>query len=126
MVRSPVAGDGDDVFAAIASPVRRGLLDALRAGPRSVGELAGQFPISRPAVSQHLAVLRAAGLVREDRAGRSGRYLLDPAPLRRVTDWVGAYEQFWAGRVDRLRALLDTDPDTGTGTHTDHPGGTPS
>jgi DNA-binding transcriptional ArsR family regulator len=115
MARSPVATADDDVFAAIASPVRRGLLDALRAGPRSVGELAGQFPISRPAVSQHLAVLRDAGLVREDRGagpGRTGRYRLDAAPLRRVTDWVTAYEDFWAGRVDRLRALLD-DADTG-------------
>jgi DNA-binding transcriptional ArsR family regulator len=107
MARSPVASADDDVFAAIASPVRRGLLDALRGGPRSVGELAGEFPISRPAVSQHLAVLRAAGLVREDRGGRAGRYRLDAAPLRRVTDWIGAYEEFWAGRVDRLRALLD-------------------
>jgi DNA-binding transcriptional ArsR family regulator len=107
MARSPVATADDAVFAALASPVRRGLLDALRAGPRSVGELAAEFPISRPAVSQHLAVLRATGLVHEERGGRSGRYRLDAAPLRRVTDWVAAYEDFWAGRVDRLRVLLD-------------------
>jgi DNA-binding transcriptional ArsR family regulator len=115
MARSPVATADDDVFAALARPVRRGLLDALREGPRSVGELAAAFPISRPAVSQHLAVLRAARLVREERDGRAGRYRLDPAPLRAVTDWVAAYERFWAGRVDRLAALLD-----------ETPGGTPS
>jgi DNA-binding transcriptional ArsR family regulator len=111
MARSPLATADDGVFAAIASPVRRELLDTLRAGPRSVGDLAAAFPISRPAVSQHLRVLLAAGLVREDRSGRENRYRLDAAPLRRVTDWVGHYEAFWSDRLGALQILLDAQLD---------------
>jgi DNA-binding transcriptional ArsR family regulator len=111
MARSPLATAQDDVFAAIASPVRRELLDTLRGGPRSVGDLAAAFPISRPAISQHLRVLRTAGLVHEVRTGRENRYRLDAAPLRRVTDWVGHYEAFWSGRLGALRTLLDGQED---------------
>lgn len=96
-----------DVFAAIASPVRRALLDALRSGPLAVHELANDFAISRPAVSQHLQVLRNADLVVEERVGRERRYRLQPQPLREVTDWVGHYEQFWSNRLIALRDLLD-------------------
>lgn len=96
-----------DVFAAIASPVRRRLLDALREGPLAVHELAGGFEISRPAVSQHLAVLLAADLVREQRAGRERRYRLDPGPLRQVEAWVGHYGRFWEERLASLRDVLD-------------------
>ncbi len=59
-----------DVFRALANPVRRGLLEALGDGPRAAGDLAGQFALSRPAVSEHLAVLRKARLVREEPRGR--------------------------------------------------------
>src|SRR5258708_865273 len=96
--RHPAAGDGpkcltpvqaivmpeSDVFTAIASPVRRALLDALREGPQAVHELADGSAISRPAVSQHLAVLLGAELVTEHRVGRERRYRLDPSPLRKV------------------------------------------
>lgn len=58
-----------DVFSALANPVRRTLLEALRDGPRAAGDLAGAFELSRPAVSEHLAVLRGAGLVREEPRG---------------------------------------------------------
>lgn len=96
-----------DVFAAIASPVRRALLDALRAGPLAVHQLADDFAVSRPAISQHLQVLRQADLVVEERAGRERRYRLQPQRLREVTEWISHYEQFWNTRVTRLRALLD-------------------
>lgn len=96
-----------DVFTAIASPVRRALLDALRSGPLAVHQLADDFAISRPAVSQHLQVLRNADLVAEERVGRERRYRLRPQPLREVTEWVRHYEQFWSTRLTALRDLLD-------------------
>jgi DNA-binding transcriptional ArsR family regulator len=99
-----------DVFTAIASPVRRALLDALRTGPLAVHELAHDFAISRPAVSQHLQVLRNAELVVEERVGRERRYRLRPQPLREVTDWVSHYEQFWDTRLRALRDVLDEQP----------------
>ncbi|MGP8000417.1 MAG: ArsR/SmtB family transcription factor [Streptosporangiaceae bacterium] len=75
-----------DVFDAIASPVRREILDLLRRGEQPVRDLAASFAMSRPAVSQHLRVLRAAGLVSEERVGRERRCRLDARPLRAVLD----------------------------------------
>ncbi|HTT51682.1 MAG TPA: metalloregulator ArsR/SmtB family transcription factor [Streptosporangiaceae bacterium] len=84
-----------DVFDAIASPVRREILDLLRLGERPVHDLAASFSMSRPAVSQHLRVLREAGLVSEERVGRERRYALDARPLRAVLDWAVHYERLW-------------------------------
>ena len=96
-----------DVFRAIADPTRRGLLDLLRNGERSVGALAGEFSLSQPAISQHLRVLKDVGLVREERQGRHRVYQLRPRPLREVLDWVSCYERFWAHKLDALEAYLD-------------------
>jgi DNA-binding transcriptional ArsR family regulator len=96
-----------DVFEAIASPVRRQILDLLREGDRPVHELAASFAMTRPAVSQHLRVLREAGLVTEARAGRERIYQLQPAPLGEVADWTAHYERFWRSRARRLASLLD-------------------
>ena len=78
-----------DVYTAIADPTRRGLLDLLAEGERPVKRLAEPFAMTRPAVSQHLRVLREAGLVTERRVGRERRYRLRAAPLREVDEWVG-------------------------------------
>ena len=98
------------MFGAIASPVRRALLDALAAGPLPVGDLAAKFPISRPAVSQHLRILKEAELVSEERFGRERRYRLDPSPLRDVRTWIAQYERFWQNRLSALRDVLDEQP----------------
>jgi DNA-binding transcriptional ArsR family regulator len=98
---------GPDVFDAIASPVRRALLDVLAGGARSVHDLAAPFEMSRPAVSQHLRVLREAGLVAEERVGRERHYRLDARPLRAVADWTGHYERFWLRHARLLRELLE-------------------
>ena len=74
----------NDVFGAIAHPVRRGIVAALATGDKPVHELAAAVPVSRPAVSQHLAILRAVGLVTEERRGRERRYRLHPEPLDEV------------------------------------------
>lgn len=98
-----------DVFDAIASPVRRAILDLLQQGARPVHDVAASFAMTRPAVSQHLRVLRQAGLVTEERVGRERHYRLDARPLRTVTDWASHYEQFWQRHARLLGELLEGD-----------------
>ena len=95
-------GTETDVFAAIADPVRRALMERLRQGPATAGSLASPFPISRPAVSRHLRVLRAAGLVRAEVHGRSWIYEIAPGPLSEVTAWVTGLADPWQQPLDAL------------------------
>nr|WP_223281472.1 metalloregulator ArsR/SmtB family transcription factor [Streptomyces sp. San01] len=96
-----------DVFSALANPVRRRLLEALRDGPSAAGDLAGQFALSRPAVSEHLSVLRNAGLVREEPRGRHRYYHLEAKPLAEVGNWLHPFEHYWRGRMAALADLID-------------------
>jgi DNA-binding transcriptional ArsR family regulator len=96
-----------DVFHALGDPTRRKLLDLLAQGEQPVHRLARRFRVTRPAISQHLRVLREARLVREARVGRERRYRLHAAALREVHDWVSKYEAFWDARLDALGAALD-------------------
>ena len=96
-----------DVFGALSNPVRRQLLEALRDGPLPAGELAGRFALSRPAVSEHLAVLRHARLVTEEPRGRHRYYHLAPAPLAEVSDWLHPFEHYWRERLATLRDLVE-------------------
>ncbi len=97
-----------DVFAAVASPVRRRVLGLLRdGGPHPVQDLAGHFDMRRPSLSEHLRVLKDAGLVVERRAGRQRLYSLRAEPLRELAEWVGPYERFWREKLANLRDLLD-------------------
>ena len=105
--RPAAAPPGADVFHAIADPTRRQLLAMLRGGEQPVNRLADAFDVSRPAISQHLRVLREAGAVTERRVGRERRYRLRAVALREVARWVSQYERFWADRMDRLGAYLD-------------------
>jgi DNA-binding transcriptional ArsR family regulator len=89
--RAASARSRDAVFRAVADPTRRSILHSLRAGGRNVAEISGAYPMSRPAVSRHLRILRAAGLVRRRRAGRHEIYELDPAPLKRLDEWLAEY-----------------------------------
>lgn len=98
-----------DVFGALANPVRRELLASLRAGPKPVKALAAPFSLGRPAISEHLAVLKDAGLVTEEPRGRERYYHLRAAPLREVQAWIADYEVFWSEKLDNLTALLDGD-----------------
>jgi DNA-binding transcriptional ArsR family regulator len=99
-----------DVFHAIADPRRRRLIDLLAAGEKPVQELAGDFNITLAAVSQHLAVLREAGLVTSRARGRQRLYTLQPAGLQAVDDWTAHYRGFWKSRLKSLRAVLDKKP----------------
>jgi DNA-binding transcriptional ArsR family regulator len=80
-----------DALAALADPVRRELVSLLARGELAAGELADRFPVSRPAVSRHLRVLREAGLVTARADGKRRLYALDPRPLRELDDWLEPY-----------------------------------
>ncbi|WBB67506.1 metalloregulator ArsR/SmtB family transcription factor [Micromonospora sp. WMMD812] len=101
-----------DVFAALANPTRRELLRLLLdQGEQPVQRLADHFDMRRPSLSEHLRVLKDAGLVVEQPAGRQRLYSLRPEPLREVADWLGPYERFWRGRLTALRDVLAELPD---------------
>ena len=91
-----------DVFRAIADPTRRALLDMLRNEKHPALKLGKPFELTQPAISQHLKVLRQAGLVRERRVGRHRIYELDAAPLIAVRDWAAQYEEFWETKLSAL------------------------
>lgn len=96
-----------DAFSAIANPIRREILTTLRQGPRTVNDLAKGFTIGRPAVSEHLQVLRKAKLVYEEPRGRERLYHLDPRPLQDIDVWLEAFTQYWKQRMIALETLLD-------------------
>ena len=91
-----------DALAALADPTRRELVQLLAAGELAAGDIADRFPVSRPAISRHLRVLREAGLVRARSDGRQRLYALDPRPLREVDEWLEPYRDLWARRLDAL------------------------
>lgn len=97
----------EQVFKALADPTRRAMLNLLRESDRSASELALPFDMSQPAISQHLRILRDAGLVAARRSGRQQVYSLDPAPLKEVYDWLGHFERFWDRKLDALGAYLE-------------------
>ena len=101
--------NADPIFAALANPVRRRLLELLVDGPRPAGQLAAEFELSRPAVSEHLAVLRKASLVREEPSGRERFYHLDAGPLAEVDQWLHPFEAYWRERLRSLSDALDED-----------------
>jgi DNA-binding transcriptional ArsR family regulator len=95
-----------EVFRALGDPTRRAVYERLTGGERSVTELRDGLPISQPAVSQHLAALKAAGLVGERREGRKVFYRIEPAGLAPLLDWLGRYRAFWPAKIERLKDVL--------------------
>lgn len=98
-----------DRFTALAEPNRRRMIELLASGPRPAGAIADEFPISAPAVSQHLKTLREAGLVRVEIDGQKRIYSLEPAGLAEINQWLERVRTFWSGRLDSLEAVLRTD-----------------
>lgn len=86
------------------------MLDLLLKAERSVSSLVDEFDVSFPAISQHLRVLKRAGLVAARAEGRSRFYKATPAPLQKVHDWTERYHAFWRGRFRRLNEYLDKHP----------------
>ena len=96
-------------FHALADPTRRAVLDLLRRGSQPAGQIASAFPVSRPAISKHLRLLRRAHLVREHREGRHRVYQLNPEPLRAVDSWIEQYRVFWTNSLNNLKAFVEAE-----------------
>jgi DNA-binding transcriptional ArsR family regulator len=95
-----------EVFRALADETRRAIFERLTRGEAAVKDLTARFDVSQPAISQHLAALRKAGLVTERRQGRLALYRVDPAGLKPLVDWIAHYQTFWLERLDELKKLL--------------------
>ena len=96
-----------DVFAALGNPVRRRILELLGAGPRPSGEIAAVFELSRPTIAEHLQVLRAAGLLREEARGRQRIYHIEGAGLAWAREWLRPFELRWRRRTRIPPGYLD-------------------
>ena len=96
------------IFQALADPSRRAIFEALTHGEAAVKDLTARFDISQPAISQHLAALKEAGLVHGRREGRCVYYRVEPQGMKPLIDWITHYRAFWLEHVDRLEKLLDT------------------
>src|SRR5215467_10608981 len=103
------ARTSEATFQALADPTRRAVLDLLRRGSQPAGQIAQAFPISRPAISKHLRLLRRAHLVREHREGRNRLYELNPEPLKAVDSWLEHYRVFWTDTLNQLKAFVETE-----------------
>ncbi|OBH63634.1 transcriptional regulator [Mycobacterium intracellulare] len=97
----------DRVFLALANPVRRELLEILFRQPLSAGELSERFELSRPAVAEHLKVLREAKLVVDESRGRHRIYHLTAEPLAELGEWLHPFEKFWRARLARLADVAE-------------------
>lgn len=104
---APTTAALDRVFAALADPTRRAMLERLAQGEANVGTLAAPFDISQPAASKHVRVLERAGLVRRTRVGREHRIRIDPRPITDAGSWIGRYAKYWERQFDAVDAYLE-------------------
>ena len=95
-----------EVFAALAEPTRRQILELLAGGERSAGDLARRFTLTQPAVSQHLRALRDAGLVRARRDAQRRMYSIDGRGFSKIDAWLSRYRVFWTKHLDALKSAL--------------------
>src|SRR5689334_23819512 len=91
-------------FSALADPTRRRVFERLRSGPRSVGDIARGLPVSRPAVSQHLRVLKGAGLVTDEQQGTRRLYRIEPDGLESLRAW---FDSFWDAALAEFKAAAE-------------------
>jgi len=96
-------------FSALADPTRRAVLDLLRQGSQPAGRIAKAFPVSRPAISKHLRLLRRAHLVQQRREGRHRFYQLNPDPLKAVDSWLEQYRLFWSTSLANLKTFVEVE-----------------
>src|ERR1700752_1065211 len=95
------------IFQALADPSRRAIFESLTRGEAAVKDLTARFAITQPAVSQHLATLKEAGLVNGRREGRCVYYRVDPRGMKPLIDWIAPFPAFWTDHVGRLERLLE-------------------
>jgi DNA-binding transcriptional ArsR family regulator len=102
--------NAEAIMTALGDPTRRAILDRLSDGPRAVGELAADLPVSRPAVSQHLKVLKDVGLVTDRRDGTRRLYQADPAGLALLRSYV---DGFWVRSLAALQEIAEDEGEAG-------------
>jgi DNA-binding transcriptional ArsR family regulator len=107
--------DLDQTFSALSDPTRRAILARLTLGEASVGELAGPFAISLPAISRHLKVLESANLIERQKDAQFRRCRLKAGPLRDAADWISRYQEFWEDQLESLADYLNEMNKTETG-----------
>lgn len=118
VLNRPLPPDLDAVFAALAHPTRRAIIEALAEGERTVGELAAPHDVSLPAISQHLRVLEDAGLLMQTKDGRLRICALEAAPLSTAFSWILRYRVFWEDLLDDIqRKVEDEAPQMHPGTN---------
>jgi DNA-binding transcriptional ArsR family regulator len=100
----------DATFQALSDPTRRGMLASLALGEKSIGELGQPFAMSFAGAAKHVKVLEGAGLIQRRKAGRKQICTLQAEPLAEAERWLRQWEQFWTVRLDRLQALVKSDP----------------
>ena len=112
-----VTYSAEETFNALADPTRRAVLDLLRQGSRPAGQIARAFPVSRPAISKHLRLLRRAHLVQERREGRHWLYQLNVEPLKAVDSWLEQYRMFWQTSLANLKTFVEAEYEKETARH---------
>lgn len=100
----------DAVFSALGDPVRRQIVERLARGSQSVGEIASAFSISQPAISRHVRILEASGLLERQVLGRVHRCTLSPDAMKAASAWIDKQRTFWNAALDRLEHLLAAQP----------------
>ena len=95
------------VFRALADPTRREILQMLAARPQSIGEIAGAFDVSRPAIAKHLRILREGDLIEVHEKGRERINILKPERLKLAADWLGFFDAFWDQRLAKLKEEVE-------------------
>jgi len=105
-VRNEITAE-DKIFHALGDPSRRAIFESLAHGEAAVKDLTARFAISQPAVSQHLAILKEAGLVSSRREGRSVYYRAEPSGMKPLIHWIAHYRAFWTEHIERLEQLLE-------------------
>ena len=99
----------DETFSAFADPTRRAILQRLIDGEKTVGDLAEPFDMSLPAVSKHIKILEAAGLLNRRHEGRLHHLSLNPAAMRGAAEWIDLYKSFWTTKLDQLEMMFEQD-----------------
>jgi len=97
------------VFRAIADPTRRSIMVMLADGEQSLGQIASNYRMTRPAVTKHLKILEEGGLIRVRSQGRERLHRLQPEALQTVTDWLGFFSQFWDEKLEILKRAVEAD-----------------
>ena len=99
--------DPQPVFRALSDPTRRAIIEILATEPRSIGDIVDEFEVTRPAVAKHLKILEEGGLITVQQQGRERINALNPAALKCAADWLNYFDQFWDGRLAKLKKAVE-------------------